>query len=74
MWAIGCIFYQLLHGKLLFTGDLKQVIKQHKEKVIDSEIDKSLSKQNVRLIKKCLKPISFQRFSFAKLIEDQNKK
>ena len=43
MWSIGCIFYQLLHGKLLFTGTKDQVIKQHKEKILESEINKSLS-------------------------------
>ena len=42
---------------------------------LKKKIDESLvSKQNVRLIKKCLKAISFQRISLAKQNEDQNKK
>ena len=49
-------------------------MKQHKEIILDDVINKSLSKENVRLIKKSLKAISFQRFSFAKLIEERKKR
>jgi len=84
VWSIGCLIYQLLHGKPLYDcpdlkdpmwKDPKQVVnnilKQHKDIDLNDEIDESLSEENVRLIKMCLKPISFQRFSFAKLFEDR---
>ena len=42
-----------------------------KRKINALEFNPPISKQNLHLIKRCLKPISFQRFSIAKIIEEK---
>ena len=71
MFSIGCIFYKLLTGRVPFNGTRAEVIKVQKRKISALEFNPPISKKNLQLIKRCLKPISFQRFSIAKTIEEK---
>jgi serine/threonine protein kinase len=50
-WSIGCIFYQLLNGRLPFKGPKREdLIEQQKREISAKKFNQNVSKETISLI------------------------
>ncbi|UYV68807.1 hypothetical protein LAZ67_6000928 [Cordylochernes scorpioides] len=72
-WALGCILYQLLGGKLAFVGKTKEEIRQN---ILNGNYKKSLnvSQSAINLLKRLLEPNANSRYSMNDVLNSSSAK